>query len=93
MSPLDLAVGNLLGSNVFDIWILGLDDLLYAKGPLLSHVTPTHLISAISAIVMTSIALVGLSYRAEQKRLFLALDSLGIAVVYAIGTYVLYSLR
>jgi len=93
MGAIDLAVGNLLGSNVFNIWILGLDDLLYRKGPLLSHVTPTHLISAISAIVMTSIALIGLSYRAEQKRLFLAWDSLGIAVVYAIGTYVLYSLR
>lgn len=76
----------MLGSNVFNIWILGLDDLLYAKGPLLSHVTPTHIISAIVMIV-------GLSYRAEQKRLFLAMDSLGIAVVYAIGTYVLYSLR
>jgi len=93
MGAIDLAVGNLLGSNVFNISILGLDDLLYRKGPLLSLVTPTHVIAAISAIIMTSIALVGLSYRAEQKRLFLAWDSLGMAAVYGIGTYALYSLR
>jgi len=93
MDAVDLAIGNLFGSNIFNIFILALDDLLFIKGPILSFVQMDHAVSAVSAIMMTAIAIIGLTYRTERKRLFLAWDSIGIVVVYIINLVLLYTLK
>lgn len=93
MGAVDLAIGNLFGSNVFNIFILALDDIFFLKGPLLSYASPNHIISALSAIAMTTIAIIGLTYRAEKKPLFLAWDSIGILLVYFVNLILLYNLR
>lgn len=86
----DMALGNLFGSNLFNIGILAIDDLLYINGPLLSHISVTHLISANAAIVMTSIAAIGLTYRASRKFFVIAWDSLGLVAVYVLATWAMY---
>jgi cation:H+ antiporter len=63
LNALDMAIGNLFGSNLFNILILTVDDILYTPGPLLAHVSTTHAVSAISAIMMTGVAIVALLYR------------------------------
>jgi len=93
MGAVNLAIGNLFGSNVFNIFILALDDIFFLKGPLLSYASPNHIISALSAIAMTTIAIIGLTYRAEKKPLFLAWDSIGMLLVYVINMMLLYVLR
>lgn len=94
MGVIDLAVGNLLGSNIFNILILSLDDFFFAKGPILSFASPHHIISAISAIAMTAIAIIGLTYRAEKKPVFfMAWDSMGILAVYIVNLMLLFRLR
>jgi cation:H+ antiporter len=40
IGALDMAIANLLGSNLFDILVLAVDDLAYVRGPLLSAVSP-----------------------------------------------------
>lgn len=92
MGAIDLAIGNLFGSNIFNIFILAIDDIFFIKGPLLFFVNPNHIISALSAIAMTTIAIVGLTYRAEKKPLLLAWDSIGILLVYVINILLLYML-
>jgi len=93
IGSVDLAIGNIFGSNIFNIFILALDDIFFIKGALLSHVNPNHLLSAISAIIMTSIAMIGLVYRAEKKRLIMAWDSLGIVAVYVLNLLFLYKFK
>jgi len=93
MGAIDLAIGNLFGSNIFNIFILALDDIFFLKGPLLSYASPNHIISALSAIAMTTIAIIGLTYRAEKKRLFVAWDSLCILIVYLVNLMLLYMLK
>ncbi|MDP3260534.1 MAG: hypothetical protein Q8M34_08110, partial [Thermodesulfovibrionales bacterium] len=93
MGAIDLAVGNLFGSNIFNIFILAVDDMLFVKGPILSFVNTSHIISALSAILMTAIAIIGLTYRAEKKTLLLAWDSIGILLVYIANIMLLYMLR
>jgi cation:H+ antiporter len=93
MGAIDLAVGNLFGSNIFNIFILVLDDMFFVKGPILSFVNANHIISALSAILMTAIAIIGLTYRAEKKTLLLAWDSVGILLVYIANIMLLYMLR
>lgn len=89
----DMAVGNLLGSNLFNLAILSFDDALYVKGALLEVSSPTHLVGALTGLIMTSIAIIGLTYRAEKKKLFMAWDALGILAVYILGTFILYMMR
>jgi cation:H+ antiporter len=93
IDAIDLAIGNLFGSNIFNIFILAIDDIFFVKGPILSFVNPTHIISSLSAIVMTTIAIIGLTYRAEKKRLFLAWDSIGMMLVYVVNLMLLYKLK
>ena len=89
----DMAVGNLFGSTVFNIFVLAVDDVFYSAGPLLAHVSENHLVSSISAIVALSIAIIGLIYRADKKRLFFAWDSLAILAIYVFALFFLYTMR
>ncbi|MBI5074121.1 MAG: sodium:calcium antiporter [Nitrospirae bacterium] len=93
MGAIDLAIGNLFGSNMFNIFILALDDIFFLKGPLLTYTNPNHIISALAAIAMTTIAIIGLTYRAEKKRLFVAWDSIGILIVYIVNLLLLFMSR
>jgi cation:H+ antiporter len=93
IDAIDLAIGNLFGSNIFNIFILAIDDIFFMKGPLLSFVNTDHIVSALSAITMTAIAIIGLTYRATKKPLFLAWDSIGIVLVYVLNLLLLYTLK
>jgi cation:H+ antiporter len=91
LRAVDLAIGNLLGSNLFNILILALDDIAYLKGPLLSSISPAHAVSGLSAIVMTGAAVVGLLYRPTSRVFRIAgWVSLAIALTYVLNTLVLY---
>ena len=87
----DLAIGNLFGSNLFNILVVAIDDIAYVKGPLLADVSLTHATSGASAIIMTGAAVVGLYYR-PRMRLFRVAGwvSLALVVTYVLNTLVLY---
>jgi len=93
IGSIDLAIGNLFGSNIVNVFILAIDDIFFIKGPLLSNADPNHIISALSAMAMTTIAIIGLTYHSGKKPLFLAWDSIGIVLVYVINIMLLYMLR
>lgn len=88
----DLVYGNLFGSNLFNLAILAIDDLLYLKGPLLSDVAQSHMVSANAAMAMTAVAVIGLTYRASKKRFLFAWDSLAIVMVYLYAVSTVYLL-
>lgn len=91
MGALDMAVANLLGSNLFDILIVAVDDIFYLKGPILAHVSPAHAFSAFSAIVMTGIAIVGLFYRPSGRLLIrIGWISVFLLAIYFINGFVLF---
>ena len=91
IGALDMAVANLLGSNLFNVVILAVDDMLFRPGPLLSNVSPMHAASALSAVVMTGIVIVGLLCR-PQTRLAGAMGwvGLGLVAVYTLNAVALY---
>ncbi len=63
IGALDMAIANLLGSNLFNMVVLAIDDLAYADGPLLSHVSGAHSLTVLTGLLMTGILTVGLVYR------------------------------
>jgi cation:H+ antiporter len=93
IGAIDLALGNLFGSNLFNVAILAVDDIIYTKGPILADVSSNHMITAASAIAMTAVVVVGLTYRTIKKPFFLAWDSMGILAIYFVSTVMLYTLR
>jgi cation:H+ antiporter len=85
MGALDMAVGNLLGSNVFNIFILGIDDVFYKEGSLFNDISPTHLFSIFIIIIMTSVVGLGLLFKPKRKQLWLlSVDTFILVVLYVI---------
>ncbi len=93
IGAVDMAFGNIFGSNLFNIVILAIDDLFYTKGPILSYTSANHLVSSSAAIAMTAVAAIALTYRASKKFLFFAWDSLAILAVYVFAFSLLYMMR
>ncbi len=91
IGALDLAISNLLGSNLFNLAIIAIDDFFYLKGPLLSHVAGLHAVSALSVVMMSGVAVVGLFYR-PPTRVFRTVGwtSLPLLSIYLLNTFFLY---
>ncbi len=86
---IDLAIGNLFGSNIFNIAILSFDDILYTKGPIFLYTNPNHIIPVLGTIIITAIGIIGIIYKAEKKWK-LAIDTSLILVVYVLMMGLLY---
>lgn len=91
LGAIDMAIGNLLGSNLFNIMVFAVDDLFYLEGPLFAHISSSHAASAFSAMMMSGVAIVGLFYRPETRVLkTVGWASIFLFVIYLINTYVLF---
>jgi len=93
MGALELGIGNVLGSNLFNLWILGMDDIFYSPGPLLSAVEPGHLIAVLAVVLMNALFLIGLTEQVLTKRFRVAWDTGAMAVVYAGAVWLVYLMR
>jgi cation:H+ antiporter len=92
LGAFDLAVGNLFGSNAFNMFVLFFTDVAYRPGPLLSGVGGTHTVTAFFSILLMSIGLMGIVYRAEKRFFLIKPDSLLIIVGYGLGMWVVFRL-
>lgn len=91
IGALDMAIANLLGSNLFDIIILAVDDLFYTKGPLLANVDASHALTAFTAVMMSSLVAVGLTFRPQGKAVLgLTWVSLGLFMLYVLNSWILF---
>ncbi len=90
----DLAIGNMFGSNMFNILVLAVDDIFYTKGPIFSHISINHVMTGMIAIVMTSIAVIALTYPPQRKKTFrVGWDTFAIIIVWVVGILLLYITR
>lgn len=91
IGALDMAIANLLGSNLFDVLILAIDDLFYTKGALLANVDVSHALTSLTAVMMSTLVIVGLVFR-PQRRAVLKLTwiSLGLFLLYIFNAWILF---
>lgn len=92
IGSMDIAVGNLLGSNIFNMLILAVDDFIYQDGPILSIANPNHALSALVVLLMTAVVGIGILYSSRYKRFGLGLDAMVIIMLYAILMISLYKM-
>jgi cation:H+ antiporter len=90
LGAFDLAVGNLFGSNAFNMAAFMFADLAYRDGGLLSSVSSTHALTALWSILMMNIGLMGIIYRAEKRFMLIEPDSLLMIVSYVLGLWLLF---
>lgn len=89
LGTINLAIGNVLGSNIFNIGILAFNDILYTKGPLFLFTNPDHIIPVIGTIIMTTIFILGIVYKSDKKWK-LSLDTAFILLVYVLMMLLLF---
>jgi cation:H+ antiporter len=92
LGAFDLAVGNLFGSNAFNMGAFFFADLAYRPGPLLGSVSGTHAVTALFGMLLMSVGLMGIIYRAEQRYRFIEPDSLLMIAGYGVAVWVLFRL-
>ncbi|MDZ4159313.1 MAG: hypothetical protein U1B80_05920, partial [Anaerolineaceae bacterium] len=89
----DMAVGNLFGSNMFNMFALGLSDVVITKSRIFNLISPDFALVGMIAIIMTLIGTIGNQARLPKKIWFIELDSLLLIITYFVGMYVIYLSR
>lgn len=89
MGAVDLAIGDLFGSVLINVNLLGVFDLLTFNYPLLLTVSPLHAATGLTTILMAGIAAVELIYRPKKKALgWLSTGAFLLALLYGINVVV-----
>lgn len=86
----DMAIGNLFGSNMFNMLALGLTDLFYTQGRFLGAIDPVFMLVGLFGLLMTIIGLVGNLAKLEKRFWFIEIDSLLLMILYFSGMWLLY---
>lgn len=90
LGAFDLAVGNLFGSNAFNMAAFAFADMAYREGPLLSSVSSAHAMTALWSMLLMNIGLMGIIYRVEKRYLLIEPDSMVMILGYVLGLWLLY---
>jgi cation:H+ antiporter len=90
LGALDLGIGNVLGSNLFNLLILGLDDAFYRQGPLMADAGVSHSVSIVAIVMMNALFLIGLTYKVMTKRFVVTWDTGAIAAIYVVAVTLSY---
>ena len=90
LGAFDLAAANMIGSNLFNMTIVSVDDLFYLEGPVLEAVSEAHIITALVVVAMTTVFILGLYFK---PRRFFRLDwvNLSMIALFAVGAYLVFN--
>jgi cation:H+ antiporter len=80
----DLAVGNLFGSNTFNMTILFGVDLVYLPGPILAAVDPSQVVAGVGAILLMAIALAAVVHGTRTRFRRLEPDAVVLLIAYVV---------
>lgn len=88
----EMAVGDIFGTNLFNIALLFLADLTYPGGPVLSEAGAFETVAALLGLLLTGVFVLGLLERRDRTVLRMGYDSVAALLLYATGLVVLYPL-
>ena len=85
-----LAIGGIVGSNLFNLLILAGTDVFYRKGALLSAASSSHLYTIVASMILISISLFSMSRKNITSSWFYVIPSILIIACYFIASYIIY---
>ncbi len=91
----DIGIGNVFGSNMFNMFIIAILDFLQGPGPLMLSVSATQILPAALGIFLMAMAAIGI-FAAESMSLGSASEGIGwffsvlIFAAWIIGTYIIF---
>lgn len=88
----NMAVGNVLGSNIFNLVIVFTSDLGLRGGSILTTASNTHLLTIAMVMVLTSVVIISLILRSTKSFARLGIDTWIILFIYIFGNIALYFL-
>ncbi|OEH94246.1 sodium:calcium antiporter [Bacillus solimangrovi] len=86
----DLAIGSILGSNLFNMQLLVLTDVMYRDSAITVAASSSHLLTAMLGMFMGGVALYSLLRKGVTTTWRYVLPSLLITVVYFITSYMMF---
>ncbi len=86
----DMALGNLFGSNMFNMFGIGIADLFYTKGRFLSTVDSSFVVVGMLGVLMTSFGLLGNIVKFKRVGKVIDVDSIIMTLLYFSGMYLLF---
>jgi cation:H+ antiporter len=86
MGAVDLAVGNVVGSTLFNTFLLGVGDFVYPI-PLLEVAAKGHVATVFVLQAMAGVVLVSLMYRSLRKLWVLSYDNWAVLFLYLAMAY------
>lgn len=91
LGSVNMAIANLLGSNLFNILILAIEDVVYTRGTLLDEASNAHAVTAMAAVIMCGVVIAGLLYR-PKTRLFRTVGwtSIALFLIYILNVYAIF---
>jgi cation:H+ antiporter len=93
LGAIDLAIGNVLGSNLFNITLFFVYDLVDRGGNFWASLNNANGFAAVMTIMMTGVVIISLMYRASPKTPYrISWDGLAIAGMYVGSIALLYIL-
>ncbi len=90
----DLAISNLLGSNVFNMgFVLFVDDMVYTEGVVWGAVSQVHIVAGMVAVLMTGIVIAGIIMRPRRRlaRVW-TLEGFALVAAYASASLLVFTL-
>ena len=93
LGALDLAIGNIFGSNMANMFIVSFCGLFHRRGPILATVKPTHMFTGALSLLLMHILIKGISTRNKKTFLGFGWDSIVMVLVFTLGTIYLYHVR
>jgi cation:H+ antiporter len=93
LGAIDLAIGNVLGSNLFNIMLFFAYDIADGRANFWASLTNANGFAAVMTIMMTGVVIISLMYRASPKTPYrISWDGLAIAAMYLGSMALLYLL-
>ncbi len=86
----DMALGNLFGSNMFNMFGIGIADVFYTKGRFLSTVDTSFIVVGMLGVLMTAFGLLGNIVRFRRIGKIMDTDSIIMTIMYFAGMYLLF---
>ena len=93
LGAIDLAIGNVLGSNLFNILLFFVYDLADGKSNFWASLTNANAFAAVMTMMMTGVVIISLMYRASPKTPYrVSWDGLALSGMYIGSIALLYLL-